>query len=219
MKKLILPLLLILGITMLVAVESAPSEVVGYVKYDCVPGLNFVAMPMDQGLTTTAEVGAVYNVADEYIDTINLWDPAIQDWTASTNYGGGFWDPELPVGPGSILYFNTSTALSFYSIGDMPATNAQYNIVVGLNTIMVPLNYSALTSSALVGGSIGDGDYVDTINLWDNSIQDWTASTNYGGGFWDPELPVAIGTPMYVNAGTATAWPTRAATTNNRNSK
>lgn len=208
MKKLILPLLLILGITMLVAVESAPSEIVGYVKYDCVAGLNLVAMPMDQGLTLTSEVGAIYNVGSDYIDTINLWDPATQTWTFATNYGGGFWDPDLPVAPGSVLFFNTTTPLTFYSIGDMPATNAQYSIVPGLNTIMIPLNKSNLTLASEVGANVGTGEDLDTINLWDSATQSWSFATNYGGGFWDPDLGVAIGTPLYVNSISAATWPT-----------
>ncbi len=208
MKKLILPLLLLVAFGMLAAVESAPSEVVGYVKYDCLAGLNMVAMPMVDGLTLTSEVGAVYNVGGDYIDTINIWDPVTQTWTYATNYGGGFWDPDLPVATGSILYFNTTQALTFYSIGDMPAANAQYSIVPGLNTIMVPLNKSALSLTSLVGLDIGTGEDLDTINLWDATTQTWAYATNYGGGFWDPDLTVGIGSPLFVNSLSTVSWPT-----------
>jgi len=188
-------------------VESAPSEIVGYVKYDCVAGLNLVAMPMDQGLTLTSEVGAIYNVGSDYIDTINLWDPASQAWVACTNYGGGFWDPDNAVAPGSVLYFNTTTPLTFYSIGDMPAANAQYSIVPGLNTVMVPLNKSALTLTSLVGTDISATDEIDTINMWDAANQAWVACTNYGGGFWDPDNAVSIGSPLYANSLGTITWP------------
>jgi len=208
MKKFITPLPFIFAIGMLAAVESEPSEVVGYVKYDCLVGLNLVAMPMDDGLTLTSEVGAIYNATNENIDAINIWDPASQTWFFSTNYGGGFWDPDLPVAPGSILYFNTITPLTFYSIGAMPSTNAQYNIIPGLNTIMVPLNMNTLTLTSEVGASIGDGEYLDAINLWDAVSQTWTFSTNYGGGFWDPDLNVSIGTPLFVNSINSVTWPT-----------
>ena len=67
MKKILLPLLLILAVGMLAAVESEPSEVVGYVKYDCLVGLNLVAMPMDDGLTLTSEVGAIYNMSFDHL--------------------------------------------------------------------------------------------------------------------------------------------------------
>jgi len=93
MKKFILPLLLILTVGMLAAVESEPSAIVGYVKYDCVVGNNFIAMPMVQTIATTTEFGAQFG---ESINTINIYNPAAQNWEASVNYGGGFWDPEFP---------------------------------------------------------------------------------------------------------------------------
>ena len=209
MKKFILPLLVLLFVGSLFAVESDPSEVVGYVKYDCVAGLNFVALPMDDGLTTTAEVGNVYNADNDKIDVIYMWDIDLQDWYASTNYGGGFWDPELPVSSGSVLFFNTTEAFSFYSIGPMPASPAQYSIVAGLNTAMIPLNRSDLTLTSEVGASIGTGEDVDVIYLWDSSLQDWSAATNYGGGFWDPELSVTIASPMFFNSVAPSSWPSR----------
>lgn len=205
MKKVILPLLLILAVGILAAVESAPSEVVGYVKYDCVVGNNFVAMPMVQSYTTTTEFGAQFG---EDINTIMIWSPTAQLWEASVNYGGGYWEPELPVANGSILFFNATAALTYYSIGDLPATNAQYSIVVGNNTVMVPLNKSDLTTTALVGATIGDGETVNTIMAWAPAAQIWEASVNYGGGYWEPELPTSIGTPLFLNSGTAETWPT-----------
>jgi len=207
MKKILLPLLLILTVGMLAAVESEPSAIVGYVKYDCLVGLNLVAMPMDDGYILTSEVAAVYNTDEDIINTINLWDPSTQTWSFATNYGGGFWDPDLTVGPGYILFFNSVTPLTFYSIGSMPATNAQYNIVQGLNTIMVPLNMSYLTLTSEVAASIGDGEYLNTINMWDPITQTWAFATNYGGGFWDPDLSVSIGTPLFVNSTNSVTWP------------
>jgi len=204
MKKLILPLLLILGITMLVAVESAPSEVVGYVKYDCVVGNNLIAMPMVQAFTTTTEFGAQFG---EDINTINIYDPIAQDWMASINYGGGFWDPELPVATGSVMLVNATSPVTYYSIGDLPAVNAQYSVIAGNNTVMIPLNRSDLASTALAGASMSDGETVNTINVYDSAVQDWMASINYGGGFWDPELTLSIGTPMLINSGSAFDWP------------
>ena len=204
MKKLILPLLLILGITMLVAVESAPSEVVGYVKYDCVVGNNLIAMPMVQAFTTTTEFGAQFG---EDVNTINVWNPMTQAWDSSINYGDGFWDPELPVATGDVLYINATNATTYYSIGDLPATNAQYSVIAGMNTVMIPLNKSDLNTTALAGGSMSDGETVDTINLWNPTSQAWDSSINYGGGFWDPEYSLTIGTPMFISSGSTFSWP------------
>ena len=112
MKKILLPLLLILAVGMLAAVESEPSAIVGYVKYDCVVGDNFVAMPMVQPYTTTAEFGAVFG---ESINTINIWNPTTQTWDASVNYGGGFWDPEYSVSIGTPLFLNSYLAITWPS--------------------------------------------------------------------------------------------------------
>lgn len=185
-------------------VESIPSDVVGYVKYQCVFGDNFVAMPLVQVYANTTAFGSQF---EESINTINIWNPTSQAWDASVNYGGGFWDPELPVGTGSVLFFNTASPLTYYSTGTIPATNAQYQIVAGYNTVMIPLNESALSTTALVGLSMGDGETVNTIILWNSSSQVWDASINYGFGFWDPELATHIGTPMLLNSDTPETWP------------
>jgi hypothetical protein len=206
MKKVLLIMTLIVLMGVLSAVESAPSETVGYVKYPSVAGLNFAAMPMDDGMVWVSEVG-IYMGPNDEIDTINLWSSAGQYWDACVNYGGGFWDPDLPVGPGSALYYSSSYAFDYYSIGAMPAANAQYNIVPGLNNIMLPLNKGALNFTSLVGVDISAADEIDTINLWNNATQSYDASINYGGGFWDPDLPVTIGTPMFINSYGTITWP------------
>jgi hypothetical protein len=206
MKKVLLIMTLIVLMGVLSAVESAPSETVGYVKYEAVPGLNFVAMPMVDGMMWTSEVGT-YMSPDDMVDTINLWNSATQSYDASINYGGGFWDPDLEVGTGSVLFFNTYAALTYYSIGAMPAANAQYNIVPGLNTIMLPLNKGDLNFTSFVGTDISPLDEIDTINIWSAAGQYWDACVNYGGGFWDPDLPVTIGMPMYVSSAASITWP------------
>jgi len=204
MKKILLPLLLILAVGMLAAVESEPSEIVGYVKYDCVVGNNFIAMPMVQTISTTTEFGALFG---ESINTINMYNPVLQDWEASVNYGDGFWDPEFPLSTGSVMLINATNSITYYSIGNLPTTNAQYSIIVGNNTVMIPLNKSEYTTTAIAGASMGDGETVNTINLYNSSLQDWEASVNYGGGFWDPEFPLSIGTPMLINSGSTFLWP------------
>lgn len=220
MKKLVLPLLLLLGISMLLAqAVSEPSEVVGYVKYDCVVGDNFVAMPMVQSLAWTSEFGAQFG---DDINTIYIWNPATQTWDFSVNYGEGFWDPEMEIGTNSTLFFNTANPITFYSIGDLPATPAQFSVVVGDNTAMIPLNRSDLNSTALTGSSMGDGETVNTIYVWNSATQTWDFSVNYGEGFWDPEMEMSIGMPMFFNSGSEFTWPApagRATFQNNLNNK
>ncbi|HOD17814.1 MAG TPA: hypothetical protein PKJ14_04125 [Candidatus Cloacimonadota bacterium] len=208
MKKYLFVLLLIVSAGILLAVESAPSETVGYVKYSCLVGDNLVAMPMNDGSTVVSEEMLAYNGNDD-INTVNIWDQVGQNWLANVNYGGNYFEPDMNVGPGSVLFFNTYSAFSFYSIGAMPTTNAQYNIVCGDNTIMVPLNYSSLTLVSEVSASIDPNDAINTINLWDNAGQIWLANVNYGGNYFEPDMSVTIGMPLFLNSSSSApiTWP------------
>ena len=207
MKKLIIPLLLIFAFSILAAVESEPSEVVGYVKYPCVVGNNFVAMPMNDGHTLVSEVTASYNATEDIINTVNIYDPVIQNWSACINYGGNYFEPDLEVGTGSVLFFTSYQALDFYSIGAMPTTNAQYNIVMGNNTVMVPLNKSSLTSVSLLAMDMGPNDEINTINLWNTNIQNWSACINYGSNYFEPDPEISIATPLFLTSYANFIWP------------
>lgn len=112
MKKLIFPLLLMLAIGMLAAVESDPSNVVGYVKYPMVVGYNAAALPMDQGLTNTTEIGLIF---EDDVNTIMVWNQDAQGWDAAVNYYGGFWDPEFDVQIGTPLYLTVDNAFDWPS--------------------------------------------------------------------------------------------------------
>ena len=92
MKKLIIPLLFIFAFSILAAVESEPSEVVGYVKYPCVVGLNHIALPMDQGLTMATDFAALY---PDMLDNMSYWDNNTQTWSTAVYLG--YWEGDFPV--------------------------------------------------------------------------------------------------------------------------
>lgn len=199
MKKLILPLLLLVAFGMLAAVESAPSEVVGYVKYDCLVGLNFVALPMEAGYTMVSEF------ADDNLglfDALNYWDNVNQQWVGA--YDFGYWDGDFAVAPGIPLLVNALSPAPVYSIGDMPATNAQYGLLPGLNSLMIPLNKSTITMASVLADDIGAGS-LDAMNYWDNVNQQWVGA--YDFGYWDGDFATAIGMPLLVNSLVTATWP------------
>lgn len=201
MKKLILPLLLLVAFGMLAAVESDPSEVVGYVKYPCVAGLNLIAFPMEQGYTMASEF------ADDYLgsfDTMFWWDQTNQIWQYA--YDIGYWEGDFPISSGFVMQVSAISPLNVYSIGDLPATNASYTFVAGLNTMMVPLNYSNFTMASDVATAVGT---FDTMFWWDNAGQVWQYA--YDIGYWEGDFPVSIGFPMQVSSMSATTWPIRGA--------
>jgi len=201
MKKFILPLLLLLAVGMLAAVESAPSAVVGYVKYDCVAGLNLVALPLDAGYTMVSEF------ADQYpgtMDALSYWDNTTQSWVSAVDWG--YWEGDFAVTPGAVLMLSVLSPFSAYSIGDLPAANASYTLLTGLNTVMVPLNRSDIAMAGDIGTEIGT---LDAISNWDNATQSWVSAVDWG--YWEGDFPVSIGFPLMVSSLSDGAWPVRSA--------
>lgn len=198
MKKLILPLLLLLGITMLAAVESAPSAVVGYVKYPCLEGLNVIALPMNGGYTLASQVGIAMAS-----DAVSRFDATLQDWVTAYDDGTGSWADDFAVGNGSVLMLYAYSATDFYSIGSMYGTNASYAMLEGLNTGMVPLNRVAYTDASLVGVSMGS----DAVSRFDAGLQDWVTAYDDGTGSWADNFTVGIGSPFMAYSYSAQTWP------------
>ncbi|MDZ4182803.1 MAG: hypothetical protein U1B83_08005 [Candidatus Cloacimonadaceae bacterium] len=214
MKKLLLPLLLLVAFGMLAAVESDPSEVVGYVRYNCYAGYNNVAYPM--GAPTTAE--AIGQALLPNVDALYKWVPASQTWEA-VFYDADFdeWFGTIPVLNGDVLVISAQAGFSFYSLGS-PIDNIVYNIAPGYNYISLPLNRSSLTTAEAVGGSIGN---VDAVYVWSNQTQTWDAVI-YDADFdeWFGSIPIAIGDVMVVSSSASGVWPSRGASTSSiRNSK
>jgi len=200
MKKFILPLLLILAVGMLAAVESEPSEIVGYVKYDIAEGNSMLAIPMTTTFTTAGDLGNSLGAI-----TVSYWDNSLQifigamyiDWL-------GDWDNNFPIETGSVLMVNTPSATTFYSIGNLPATNPTYTLLVGNNTIMIPLNRSDLNMAGLVGNATNSS----VVSYWDNDLQVFVGSMYIDWlGDWDNNFPTSIGDPLIVNSYSAGVFP------------
>ena len=201
MKRFILPLLILLFVGSLFAVESAPSEVVGYVKYDCYAGLNHIALPMDQGYTMASEFADTYPGT---MDAMNYWDSSSQEWV--TAFDLGYWEGDFAVQPGSVLMVFALSPFTAYSIGDLPMQNASYSLESGLNDLMVPLNRSDITMAGEIGDEIG---ILDAINAWDATSQEWIAAFNLG--YWEGDFAVSIGSPVQVFSFGEATWPSRSA--------
>ena len=200
MKKFILPLLLILTVGMLAAVESEPSEVVGYVKYDVAEGNSMIAIPMTTTYTMAGDLGTAIGAT-----TVSYWDNTAQMFFAAEYIDWlGDWDNNFPITNGSVLMVYTSSATNFYSIGNLPATTPTYNLVVGYNTIMIPLNRSDLNMAGLVGNATNS----TTVSYWNSTFQGFVAA-NYIDWMddWDNNFPTSIGDPLMVNSNSAGIFP------------
>ncbi|MCB5265607.1 MAG: hypothetical protein RBQ87_10470 [Candidatus Cloacimonadaceae bacterium] len=205
MKKFILPLMLLLLVGSILAVESAPSAVVGYVKYDCVAGDNMIALPMESDFAFASEVGEAIGAS-----TIGYFDPTIPDWVLIDEYPWGGWTDEFAVANGDPLIIYNEDAMVFYSIGNLPATIPGYDLVAGDNVIMHPLNKGALDLGSLIGEDIG----ATSIGYFDNTIPDWVLIDEYPWGGWTDEFDTSIGKPLFLYTDNAGTWPSRARNNN-----
>jgi len=201
MKKFILPLLLILTVGMLAAVESEPSAIVGYVKYDMLVGNNLVAIPMECPWQLASELG---NSFGGNVDQISYWDAANQYFVTAANLGD-FWIGDFEIHTGDVLMLYSYTSNVMYSIGNLPATNASYNLVAGNNTVMIPLNCSSFSLASEVGNNMTAGG-VDQVSYWDNINQYFVTAANLGD-FWIGDFPVSIAMPLMVYSYAPFTWP------------
>ena len=209
MKKLILPLLLLVAFGMLAAVESDPSEVVGYVKYDMIIGNTVVAIPMDAGYDMASDIGEGYSVdcdAVSYFGTDESWYTAYKI--------APDWYDDFAVAPGSVVMVYSYDGAPFFSIGSLPAADASYSLVENGNSIvMVPLNRSDLDVASEVGDEIG----TDAVSYF-GTDESWYTAYKIDPDWYD-DFAVSIGKPLMVYSYSATTWPTRSAVTPILNSK
>jgi len=203
MKKFILPLLVLLFVGSLFAVESAPSEVVGYVKYELLVGNNTIALPMDQPYTLASEIGNAIGA-----NAVAYFDTDTQEWETAnlSEYG---WTGDFNVSNGQTLWVSLDASATFYSLGNMPASFPVYSLVAGNNTIMLPLNRNDLTLASQVGNEIG----ANAVAHFNASIQEWE-SANFSEYGWSGDFTTAIADPLWISTSTAGTWPapTRRAT-------
>ncbi len=202
MKKVILPLLLILAFSFLAAVESDPSTVVGYVRYDLVAGNNLVALPMECPWTFASELGDTFS---GNVDQVSYWDQTGQYFIGASDIGG-MWDGDFPIATNDVLMLYSYAAVPFYSLGDLPAP-ATYNLAIGNNTLMVPLNKSSLGWASELGAELIAGS-VDQVSYWDQTGQYFIGASDIGG-MWDGDYAIGIAMPLMAHSYAAFTWPSR----------
>jgi len=195
MKKFILPLMLLLFVGSLFAVESDPSEVVGYVKYDILAGNNMLAIPMETDFEWASELGDHLGVT-----SVSIWNNQNQAFDAA-NYIELFtsWDGDFAIDSGSVLMINATESGAFFSLGGIPS-DPTYTIVAGNNTVMIPLSRSDIDMASVLGDEIG----ASVVSTWNNVSQAFDAA-NYIELFtsWDGDFATSIGDPLMINANEA----------------
>jgi hypothetical protein len=197
MKKVIIPLILLLAVAFLIAVESDPSAVVGYVKYDLLAGRNMVALPMASGYTMASNLGDAIGA-----QSVAKWNATNQGWDQADNFGF-MWVPDFAVADGNAYMVNVNAAGTYYCAGAM-ITQPNYSLVIGRNAVMVPLDRSDLSMASTFGNAIGN---LSAVAKWNATNQGWDQADNFGF-MWVPDFAVQIGMPLMVNSSAVATWPT-----------
>ena len=207
MKKVFVLSILVLFIGSLLALESDPSAVVGFVKYDCITttgtNLNKVALPMDAGYTMASELG----IANPGVDAIYAWNAATQAWDAATDLGF-MWLGDFALQDGYAYLVNATAALDIYIAGGM-IVQPTYNLITttgtNLNFLMVPMDRADLTMASHLGIDIGVG-ICDAVYSWNSGTQAWDAATDLGF-MWLGDFAISISDPLMVNVTADVSWP------------
>jgi hypothetical protein len=216
MKKMLVSLMLTLSMFAFAA-ESAASATVGYVKYPCVTGNNYVALPMQASFATAMDFG-VYtgedggSFTDGLVSTVAKFNSGTQLWDAASRLFPGFWDNDFAVASGQPYFIYSSGAFNLI-VNDEVVANPAYNIVAGNNAVMLPLNKSSMTTASSYGvetgedgGSFTDG-LISTVARFNSGTQLWDAASRLFPGFWDNDFAVGIADPHFVYSSGPVTWP------------
>ncbi|MDD3234859.1 MAG: hypothetical protein PHH43_00850 [Candidatus Cloacimonetes bacterium] len=212
MKKFILPLLLLLAIGMLAAVESDPSDVVGYIKvapgFDIQPGGWYpISIPFAytvEGLNVNQVIGTQLS-ADDYIEDIESGD--------NTSFNGTIWE-------GGLEYFDYGRAYwlnhaagnpteTLYLMGKVDPQPISVNIVgtgMGGWTILslnecqeITLNGTGAQTGQILFEGASEGDYIEDLESGDNA--------SFNGSEWEGGLEFLTPTHVYwYNSTNASGW-------------
>jgi len=201
MKKLLILGMMVLFLSSLIAVESEPSDVVGFMKYDLNTGRNFIALPMNSGYATSVDVAGDISGSDQ----MSYFDEITQSWVTSGKNMFGNWVTPFNVDGGMAIMARTTVASSFYSAGSMFDPEPNYSIVVGRNSIMVPFSKATLTTSSTLADDIGG---IDQMSYFDSTTQAWVTSGKNMFGNWVTPFDVNVGMAVMARSISTTSWPT-----------
>jgi hypothetical protein len=193
MKKMIVSLMLILSMFAFAA-ESAPSATVGYVKYPCVTGNSFVALPMQDTYTTASTLSPSITAVYRYLTATQKWDGALK--------GGFGWTNNFNVVSGQSYWVGATAPLDFIVDGEVVA-NPQYNIVTGNNALMLPLSKSNML---LADDYFDETGVITSVYRYLTATQKWDGALKGGFG-WTNNFAVSIAEPHWVGATGPVVWP------------
>lgn len=206
MKKLLILTMMCALFGSMVALESDPSEVVGYVKYECVLNANGnyapIALALDAGYTTASELDSDY----PDISSLGVWNAATQQWDVGVDYGGGFWFPDPALSPNQPVLITVDQGIDIYFAGGLnpdPSYTLTVNINGNYTPIMLPLD-SDITLASELDTEVSE---VNSVGAWNSTNMAWDVGVDYGGGFWFPDTPMSPGKVYLLTVDSEVVWP------------
>ncbi len=196
-KKYFLIILTLIVPLLLCAIESDPSEVVGFVKFDLgndgSSGYNVFTTPFQ--VTAGTNISSIYNNITN-CENVSFWNPDSQMWKS---YDAQPWTPDWNVDPATAYMCHVSAGSSFYVYGK-PVQNASYTLKSGKNLIMLPFEQSDITDCAQLMNAIPG---CSSVMQYDKTAQDWVEYTG-SETVWN----VTTGMGYVVTVTSETVWPT-----------
>ena len=219
--------MMVLFLSSLIAVESEPSDVVGFVKYECITtastDVNIVCAALDNGVITAQDLANEIGPAG-VVDAVSKWDVASQSWQQVTYSfipvpppGAWAWSGNFDITNGDVLAINVTEPVDYYCAGDIPA-DPVYNFTTtpttDVNPVMLPLSKSNLATAQDLANDIGAAGDVDAVSVWDATTQSWQQVTYSfipvpppGAWAWSGNFDIDIAHGYMVNMTTDVTWP------------
>ena len=194
-NKILLILTLIVPL-FLCAIESDPSEVVGFVKFDLSSngssGYNVFTTPFQ--INNGTNISSIYNNITN-CEALSFWSPDSQMWKS---YDAQPWTPDWAVESAGTYMCHVSAGSTFYVYGK-PVQNPSYDLKTGKNLIMLPFEQSSITDCAQLMNAIPG---CTSVMYYDQTSQDWV---EYSGTetVWN----VTTGMGYVVTVSSDTVWP------------
>ena len=211
MKKIIILTVALAFIVSAFALESDPSDVVGYVKYECVTTEstddNFIALPLEAGYGDAEDLGVDIGSCD----VVGYFDAANQGWIIASDVGFPVgWVGVFDVQPYGVYMVNVTADTDFYVVGSLVDPEPTYSLITTEgtddNAIMVPLSCYAFVDAEDLGVDIGS---CDVVGYFDAANQGWIIASDVGFPVgWVGVFDIEIGQPLMVNVtADVPSWP------------
>jgi hypothetical protein len=209
MKKFVLALILIVAVAGM-AIESGPSNTVGFVTHTATAGaagtgFSFVTYSLaNEDYNHTSEIAAMFEGTGLTISYISRYNNESKSWQLAPF--------DLNLGDNVLVALNGNAEFTYATFGDVPEDySVSFNLTNNYNFITIPLNINELyPSGATVGDITDDIGQVSYMAKFNPVTQSW--------GIANATTEVQIGDVFVVArdaAADAVVWPAALATASN----